>query len=98
MTRAHQSAIWERTCQVLRLRSTLCQYFPAAVQAFGDLIAKDSLLLWERAPSSTIAAKLTRGQLVCALRTASLSSFLCKNQVLSQQFNAITSLSFRGST
>jgi hypothetical protein len=29
---------------------------------------------------------------------ASLSRFLCKNQVLSQQFNAITSLSFRGST
>jgi DNA-binding CsgD family transcriptional regulator len=28
----------------------------------------------------------------------SLSRFLCKNQVLSQQFNAITSLSFRGST
>lgn len=48
---AHQTAIWERTRQVLRLRSTLREYFPAAIEAFEDLAAKDSLLLLARAPS-----------------------------------------------
>lgn len=33
VVRAHQTAIWERTRHVLRLRSNLLQYFPAAVEA-----------------------------------------------------------------
>ncbi len=33
LARAHQSAVWERTRQVLRMRSTLLEYFPVAVQA-----------------------------------------------------------------
>ena len=37
LARAHQTAVWERTRQVLRLRSTLRQYFPAAVAAFRGL-------------------------------------------------------------
>ena len=43
LARAHQTAVWERTRQALRLRSTLREYFPAAVEAFEDLSAKDSL-------------------------------------------------------
>lgn len=34
LTRAHQNAIWERTRHVLRLRSALNEFFPAAVHAF----------------------------------------------------------------
>ena len=60
LARAHQTAVWERTRQVLRLRATLRQYFPAAIAAFEDLTAKDSLLLLERAPSPELAAKLPR--------------------------------------
>ena len=70
VARAHQTAIWERTRQVLRMRSTLREYFPAAVEAFEDLSAKDSLLLLARAPSPARAAKLTRSQVVSALRAA----------------------------
>ena len=70
LARAHQTAIWERTRQVLRLRSTLREYFPAAIEAFGDLAAKDSLLLLARAPSPLRATKLTRSQVVSALRAA----------------------------
>ena len=70
LARAHQTAIWERTRQVLRLRSTLLEYFPAAVAAFDDLAARDALLLLARAPDPTRAAKLTRPQLVAALRAA----------------------------
>ena len=68
LARAHQTAIWERTRHVLRLRSVLREYFPAALEAFEDLAAKDTLTLLGRAPDPARAAKLTRGQLVAALR------------------------------
>jgi len=70
LARSHQTAVWERTRHVLRLRSTLLEYFPAAVQAFEDLAAPDALSLLVRAPAPGQAAKLTRGQLVAALRAA----------------------------
>ena len=70
LARAHQTAIWERTRHVLRLRSVLREYFPAALEAFEDLAAKDALTLLGRAPDPARAAKLTRGQLVAALRAA----------------------------
>ncbi len=70
LARAHQTAIWERTRQILRLRSTLLQFFPAAVEAFPDLAGKDSLILLARAPSPARATKLTRSQVVSALRAA----------------------------
>jgi len=68
LARAHQSAVWERTRQTLRMRSTLLEYFPAAVEAFNDLAATDALALLARAPDPARAAKLTRAQLVSALR------------------------------
>ena len=70
VARAHQTAIWERTRQVLRLRSALREYFPAAIEAFGDLSATDTLILLARAPSPVRAGKLTRSQVVSALRAA----------------------------
>jgi transposase len=70
LARAHQTAIWERARQVLRLRSALLEYFPAMVEAFEDLAGKDALWVLGRAPDPTRAAKLTRGQLVAALRAA----------------------------
>ena len=70
LARAHQTAIWERTRQILRLRSTLLQFFPVAVTAFPDLAGKDSLILLARAPSPARAAKLTRSQVLSALRAA----------------------------
>jgi transposase len=70
LARAHQTAIWERTRHVLRLRSVLREFFPAAVEAFEDLAAVDSLRLLARAPDPARAAKLTRSQFVAALRAA----------------------------
>jgi Transposase/Transposase IS116/IS110/IS902 family len=82
LARAHQTAVWERTRQVLRLRSTLLQYFPAAVQAFEDLSAPDALALLARAADPDRAAKLSRGQLVAALRTARRHHVEAKAEVL----------------
>lgn len=70
LARAHQTAIWERTRQVLRLRSVLREFFPAAIEAFEDLAAADALAVLGRAPDPARAAKLTRAQLAAALRSA----------------------------
>jgi transposase len=68
--RTHQSLIWDRTRHVLRLRSTLREYFPAALQAFPDLDAPDALELLARAPDPDRAARLSLAVITAALRRA----------------------------
>jgi transposase len=70
LTRTHKTLIWERAAVVLRLRAQLLEYFPAAVAAFEDLDAPDTLELLSKAPDPTRAAKLTRAQVAAALRRA----------------------------
>jgi len=88
LARAHQTAIWERTRHVLRMRSALVEYFPAAVEAFEDLAAKDTLLLLARAPSPARAARLTRSKVVSALRAARRHHVEAKADVLLQVLRA----------
>ena len=57
--RTHQSLIWDRSRHVARLRSTLREYFPAALLAFDDLDAPDALELLGRAPDPDQAARLS---------------------------------------
>src|SRR6202451_935501 len=68
VTRAHQSLIWERTRYVLRLRSALREFFPAALEAFGDLTAPGALELLARAPDPASAARLSIAQITAALK------------------------------
>ena len=68
--RAHQTLIWERTRQVQRLRHLLREYFPAALEAFGELDAPDALELLAKAPDPARAARLTRAQVAAALKRA----------------------------
>ena len=68
--RTHQSLIWDRTRHVLRLRSTLREYFPAALQAFDDLDAPEALELLGRAPDPDQAARLSIATITAALRRA----------------------------
>jgi hypothetical protein len=70
VARTHQTLIWDRTRQVLRLRSVLRQFFPAALSAFDDLAAPDTLELLGRAPDPDRAAGLSRAQIAAALRRA----------------------------
>ena len=51
LARTHKTLIWERTRQVQRLRHQLREYFPAALEAFDDLDAPDTLELLGKAPS-----------------------------------------------
>jgi transposase len=68
--RAHQTLIWERSRHLLRMRAALREYFPAALEAFGDLAAPDTLELLATAPDPASAARLTTGQITAALRRA----------------------------
>ena len=70
LARAHQSLIWERTRHTLRLRSTLREYFPAALLAFDDLTAADTLELLAAAPDPPTAAGLTTERISQALARA----------------------------
>ncbi len=70
VTRAHQTLIWERTRHMLRLRTALREYFPAALEAYQpfDLTSRAALTLLAKAPSPEAAAKLTAGQIMAALK------------------------------
>jgi hypothetical protein len=70
LARTHKTLIWERTRQVQRLRHQLREYFPAALEAFGDLDAPGALELLGKAPDPARAAKLTRAQVSAALKRA----------------------------
>jgi len=70
LARTHKTMIWERTRQVQRLRHQLREYFPAALDAFGDLDAPDTLELLAKAPDPQRARKLTRAQVSAALKRA----------------------------
>ncbi|MGV9823901.1 IS110 family transposase [Nocardia xishanensis] len=68
--RTHKTMIWERTRHTQRLRHALRDYFPAALQAFDDLDAADTLELLGKAPTPAQAARLTIAQISAALKRA----------------------------
>ena len=70
LARTHKTMIWERTREVQRLRHQLLEYFPAALEAFGDLDAPDALELLAKAPDPGRARKLTRAQVSAAMKRA----------------------------
>ncbi len=70
VARAHQTLIWERHRHMLRLRTALREFFPAALEAFGDLTAPDALELLAKAPDPASAARLSRAQIAAALNRA----------------------------
>jgi transposase len=70
VARAHQTLIWERHRHMLRLRTALREFFPAALEAFSDLTAPDALELLGKAPDPAAAAGLSRTQITAALKRA----------------------------
>jgi transposase len=82
VARTHKTLIWERTRAVQRLRHQLREYFPAALVAFEDLDAPDTLELLGKAPDPARAAKLTRAQIAAALKRAHRRSIAEKTDVI----------------
>jgi hypothetical protein len=70
LARTHKTMIWERTRATQRLRHQLLEYYPAALEAFSDLDAPDTLELLGRAPDPRQGRKLTRAQVSAAMKRA----------------------------
>jgi transposase len=72
LTRTHQNLIWDRTRHMLRLRSALREYFPAALEAFAELglDGRDTLELLGKAADPDTAAGLSVNQIRGALKRA----------------------------
>jgi hypothetical protein len=68
LARAHQSMVWSRGRQTNLLRSTLREFYPAALVAFDDLASPDALEVLRIAPTPTVGAGLSRAKIAAALR------------------------------
>lgn len=88
VARHHQTLVWERTRHLLRLRAALREFFPAALDAFDDLDAHDTLELLAHAPDPARAAKLTRRQITAAMRRARRRNIEAKAIAIQQALRA----------
>lgn len=69
LARAHQNLIWTRQRQVANMRSTLREFYPAALMAFGeDLDSSDALAVLSIAPTPERGRGLSRSKIESALR------------------------------
>ncbi len=70
LARGHQNLIWARTRHTNALRSALREYYPAALEAFDDLAARDALAVLARAASPAEGARLSLSALQATLKRA----------------------------
>jgi hypothetical protein len=68
LARAHQTMVWSKGRQSNMLRSTLREFYPAALLAFDDLTSPDALEVLRIAPTPTLGAGLSRPAMADALR------------------------------
>ncbi|MDQ3276006.1 MAG: IS110 family transposase, partial [Actinomycetota bacterium] len=68
LARAHQSMIWTRQRQTNQLRSTLREFYPAALEAFDALAGRDALAVLSVAPTPPAGRRLSRSKIAAALR------------------------------
>jgi hypothetical protein len=71
VARAHQSMIWSRQRQVNTLRSMLREFYPAALEAFGEELAgRDALAVLRIAPTPETGRALSLSKLATTLQRA----------------------------
>lgn len=71
LARSHKSLIWTRQQLGNQLRSALREFYPGALEAFGDHLGEvDSLALLERAPTPAQGRALSLAKITSALRKA----------------------------
>jgi hypothetical protein len=68
LARAHQTMIWSRGRQTNGLRSTLREFYPAALVAFDDLASGDALEVLRVAPTPELGRTLSTSKIAAALR------------------------------
>lgn len=67
LTRSHQNLIWTRQRQTNQLRSTLRDFYPAALEAFNDLAHSDAIAVLQIAPTPTLGRRLSLSKIAAAL-------------------------------
>jgi transposase len=68
LARAHQSMVWTRGRQTNQLRSSLREFYPAALEAFDDLDHPDALEVLRIAPTPEQGKVLSKARIAAALR------------------------------
>jgi transposase len=68
LARAHQTMTWSKGRQTNQLRSTLREFYPAALAAFEDLASPDALEVLALAPTPELGRALSRSKIAAALR------------------------------
>jgi transposase len=68
LARTHQNLIWSRQRQANALRSTLREFYPAALAAFDEVAGRDALAVLELAPTPARGRALSRAKIASALR------------------------------
>jgi transposase len=74
LARTHQNFVWERRRHANRLRSTLREFYPQALEAFGTkLSSRDAVAVLTVAPTPALGRRLSRSKLSAVLRRAGRS-------------------------
>jgi hypothetical protein len=68
LARSHQSLIWTRQRQCNQLRSSLREFYPAALVAFDDLGSSDALAVLAVAHTPSLGRRLAHSKITAALR------------------------------
>jgi transposase len=68
LARAHQTMIWSRRRHTNQMRSTLREFYPAALEAFDELAGRDALAVLAIAPTPSAGRALSRSKIAAALR------------------------------
>ncbi len=68
--RTHQNLIWTRTRHSNQLRSTLREFYPAALEAFDELAHRDALAILAIAPTPEQGRRLSTAKIKAALKRA----------------------------
>ena len=68
LARAHQTMVWSRSRQTNLLRSTLREFYPAALVAFDNLASGDALEVLRMAPTPELGRTLSLSKIAAALR------------------------------
>ena len=68
VARTHQNLIWARVRHTNQVRNALREYYPAALETFGDLAHRDAVAVLGRAPTPILGARLTLPQIRAALQ------------------------------
>ncbi|CAN5168209.1 IS110 family transposase [soil metagenome] len=71
LARTHQGFVWERQRHVNRLRSSLREFYPQALEAFGTgLASRDAVAVLSIAPTPDLGRRLSRSKIASGLRRA----------------------------